>query len=211
MSIKNNEMQIVLTSLRKYIDNVGSDIRIPDIMFRRSLNETWFSDTLAWLLDPKSDDSLGVKFLEQFTEIIARKRSNSDLSYRQKLSHLKFGKSGTGRTVTGSNRFSFKNAREQHSMIYRVGFTVDIKKGDYDRLVSDGLRLLKRRRSRKEGLKMLISALSMGLTDPDADRLLWNIAKGFYLIGDQKNSRYYYAKLYHFHPDSIYSRRIKDL
>ena len=53
---------------------------------------------------------MGVKFSEKFTEIIARKRSNSDLSYKQKTSHLKFGKSGTGRTVTGSNRFSFKNA-----------------------------------------------------------------------------------------------------
>ena len=110
MSIKNNEMQNVLTSLRKYIDNVGADIKIPDIMFRRSLNETWFSDTLAWLFDPKSGDSLGVKFLEQFIEIIARKRSNSDLCYKQKISRLKFGKSGTGRTVTGDNRFSFKNA-----------------------------------------------------------------------------------------------------
>lgn len=97
-------------SLRNYIDNVESDIKIPDIMFRRSLNETWFSDTLAWLFDPKSGDSLGVKFLEKFIEIIAKKRSASDLGYKRKKSHLKFGKSGQGRTVTGINRFSLKNA-----------------------------------------------------------------------------------------------------
>jgi hypothetical protein len=104
------EIENSILSLRKYIDDVESDIKIPDIMFRRSLNETWFSDTLAWLFDPKSGDSLGVKFLEKFIEIIAKKRSSLALGYKQKKSHLKFGKSGIGRTVTGVKRFSFKNA-----------------------------------------------------------------------------------------------------
>lgn len=108
-----------------------------------------------------------------------------------------------------SIRFSFRNSRNQHSMIYRAVFTVAIKRGDYDRLVVGGLGLLKKRRTRTEGLKMLLSALSMGLTDPKADRLLWNIARGFALIGDHENSRYYYARLYHFYPESRYVRRIQ--
>ena len=108
--MKNNDIGYFALSLRKYIDNLDSDFQIPDIMFRRSLNETWFSDTLAWLFDPKSGDSLGVKFLEKFIEIIARKRSDSGLVCKQKRTHLKFGKLGQGRTVTGVNRFSFKNA-----------------------------------------------------------------------------------------------------
>ena len=94
-------------------------------------------------------------------------------------------------------------------MIYRAGFTVVIKRGDYDRLVKGGTQLLKKRRTRREGLKMLLAALSMGSTDPGADRLLWNIARGFSLIGERKNSRYYYARLYHFYPESRYSSKIQ--
>ncbi len=110
MSINNNEMKNCIKALTKHINNVDKDINIPDIMFRRSLNEAWFSDTLAWLFDPKSGDGLGVNFLNQFIELIAKKRSNSWRLCKQKSSHLKFGKSGKGRTVTGSSRFSFKNA-----------------------------------------------------------------------------------------------------
>lgn len=108
-----------------------------------------------------------------------------------------------------SIRFGFRNTRNQHSMIYRAVFTVAIKRGDYDRLVAGGLGQLKKRRTRTEGLKMLLSALSMGLTDPKADRLLWNIARGFALIGDQESSRYYYARLYHFYPESRYLKGIQ--
>jgi N-acetylmuramoyl-L-alanine amidase len=108
-----------------------------------------------------------------------------------------------------SIRFSFRNSRNQHSMIYHAGFTVTIKRGDYDRLVKGGSLLLKKRRTRTEGLKMLLAALSMGLTDPGADRLLWNIARGFSLIGDQKSSCYYFARLYHFYPESRFSSKIQ--
>lgn len=94
-------------------------------------------------------------------------------------------------------------------MIYRAVFTVAIKRGDYDRLVAEGLKLLKKRRTRIEGLKMLLSAYSMGLTDPKADRLLWNIARGFALIGEKESSRYYYARLYHFYPGSRYLKGIE--
>ncbi|MBN2039020.1 MAG: N-acetylmuramoyl-L-alanine amidase [Spirochaetes bacterium] len=105
-------------------------------------------------------------------------------------------------------RFSFKNSRGQSSMIYITGFTLEIKKGDYDRLVSEGIRYLNSWRSRKEGLKMLLSAYSMSTTEPDAGRLLWNIARGFKLIGDTVNSEYYYAKLFYFYPQSRFSKKL---
>ena len=110
MSVNENEIAKSIKSLRVYIDHRESKYKIPDIMLRRSLNETWFSDTLSWLLDPKSSDSLGVKFIERFVKIISQKRSKSELGYKQKISHLRSGKSGKGRLTTGANRFSLKNA-----------------------------------------------------------------------------------------------------
>ncbi|MBN2403598.1 MAG: N-acetylmuramoyl-L-alanine amidase [Spirochaetes bacterium] len=108
-----------------------------------------------------------------------------------------------------SIKFSFKNQRNQSSMIYSAGFTIEIKKGDYDRLISEGIKFLNTKVKQKEGLKMLLSAYSMGLTDPDAGRVIWNIAKGFNLIADKVNSDYYYAKLYHFYPQSKYAKNLE--
>jgi hypothetical protein len=108
-----------------------------------------------------------------------------------------------------SIRFSFKNQRHQSSMIYTSGFTIDIQKGDYKRLVNEGIRFLKYTKKRREGLKMLLSALSMATTDPDADRIIWNIARGFNMIGDRVNSDYYYAKLYNFYPQSKYAGKLE--
>ncbi len=108
-----------------------------------------------------------------------------------------------------SIRFSFKNQRQQSSMIYSCGFTIDIKKGDYKRLVTEGTRLLKYKGKYREGLKMLLSAFSMATTDPDADGLIWNIARGFNMIGDKVNSDYYYSKLYNFYPQSKYVSKLE--
>ncbi len=108
-----------------------------------------------------------------------------------------------------SLRFSFKNMLNQHSMVYRAPFTVAIRKGDYERLVKSGLRLVKRRRTVRKGLRMLLAALSMGLTDPNADELQWHIARGFSRIGDGQTSRYYYNRLHHFYPGSRYAERVR--
>jgi len=107
-----------------------------------------------------------------------------------------------------SIRFHFRNLRFQSSMVLHTPFTVEIKKGDYCRLIKRGKRLIKRKRTAREGLKMLLSALSMGLTGPEADTLLWNISRGFRIIKDYGNSEYYRKKLYYFYPQSKYSRII---
>jgi len=46
-----------------------------DTDFERYLSESWFSNTLAWLLNPKESHGLGVRFANEFVKTIARKRS----------------------------------------------------------------------------------------------------------------------------------------
>lgn len=106
-------------------------------------------------------------------------------------------------------RFYYKNSLNRSSMIFTAPFTVEIKQGDYSRLRNNGMLLIKERESAREGIKMLISALSMGLTDPGADKLIYEIANGFNLIGDRPNSMYYFEKIYYFHPESGYRERLK--
>ena len=101
-------------------------------------------------------------------------------------------------------RFQFRNLRSQSSMILNAPFTVKIKKGDYKRLSREGRRLIgyRSRWNITEGIKMLQSALSMDKTNPGADRLLYNIARGFYRTGNRAVSEYYYNKLFYFYPES---------
>lgn len=109
-----------------------------------------------------------------------------------------------------SLRFSFISKMGQPSMIYRTGFTVNIEKGDYDKLITDGAKKIKNRRTAKEGLQMLLSALSMGATDPGADIIIWNIAKGFEMLNDRPGANYFFARLYHFYPESRYNKNLKE-
>lgn len=108
-----------------------------------------------------------------------------------------------------SIRFQFKNARSQNSMVYSSGFVVEIKEGDCRDLADRGMKLVMKRKTAEEGLKMLLAAYSMSVTDPDADRIIWHIAKGFSMIGNRDNSEYYYSKLYNFYPQSRYARELE--
>jgi hypothetical protein len=47
------------------------------MLLTRCLNESWFSDTLAWLLDPKGSHGLGKKFADEFIKKIAEIRTNN--------------------------------------------------------------------------------------------------------------------------------------
>ena len=99
-------------------------------------------------------------------------------------------------------RFSFRNLRYQSSMIMKAAFTVQIQKGDYDKLVKQGRRMIRHRRTAREGVKMLMAALSMGLTDPEAGRIVADISRGFRITGDRANAEYYLKKLAYFYSDS---------
>jgi len=98
-------------------------------------------------------------------------------------------------------RFSFRNLRHQSSMILKSSFTIDINKGDYNRLVKKGEKLIRRKRTAKEGLKMLLSALSMELTGPSAKGVLRNIIRGFRTMGLKSQADYYSNISRNFYPD----------
>ena len=119
-------------------------------------------------------------------------------------------------------RFSVRNSRGQSSMIQRAEFATTIRQGDFIRLSGEGERLLSgkgrwiwRKKGRikrkilvadrsapREGLRMLLAALSMARTDPGADRLLWNIARGFRMIGEHDRADHALARLFHYYPQS---------
>jgi N-acetylmuramoyl-L-alanine amidase len=93
-------------------------------------------------------------------------------------------------------KFQFRNLKEQSSMILTAPFTVEIRPGDYKRLVTEGKKLIAGRRNAREGLKMLLAALSLGYADPGNEKLIRDIARGFTCIGDRVSADYYMNKLY---------------
>ena len=65
----------------------------PEVVLRTSLNEAWFSDTLAWLLDPSGSHGLGPAFAKRFLTALAwNRRYGSDGEYAQAATHLAYGK-----------------------------------------------------------------------------------------------------------------------
>lgn len=99
-------------------------------------------------------------------------------------------------------RFSFRNRNHNSSMVCSTGFTVEIKKGDYERLVKEGRRLVRTRRDVRRGLLMLLSALSMEQTGPEAPGLVKDIALGFRFMGLRAAAQYYEKSLNYFYPES---------
>ena len=90
-----------ISEVRGFIDATNRAAELPDVTLRRCLSEAWFSDTLAWLLDPKAGHNLGVRFVNEFLKRIARNRCSSEIAYARSGSHLKWGKKGPGRAPSG--------------------------------------------------------------------------------------------------------------
>lgn len=97
-------------------------------------------------------------------------------------------------------KFQFRNLREQSSMILTAPFTVEVRPGDRARLVSEGKKLVGTRRNAREGIKMLLSALSLGHADPENEKIIRDIARGFALIGDRASAEYYMNRLHMHYP-----------
>jgi hypothetical protein len=76
-----------------------------DVLLLESQSEAWFSNQLAWLLDPKGSHNLGVTFLQLFLKRIGEWRSAQKGSDR-KATNLKLGKGGSGK---GSTQFQLSN------------------------------------------------------------------------------------------------------
>ena len=82
------------------------DLENKEILLRRCFTENWFSDTLAWLLNPKGSHGLGVKFANGFLKCLAKNRTGN-IALKSRANMLKWGKSGVG---ISSLNFSLKNA-----------------------------------------------------------------------------------------------------
>lgn len=96
-------------SIKGLLSDYPLPFKDPDLMLKRCLNEAWFSNTLAWLLDPKGSHGLGVKFAREFLVRIAQIRSaDSNGKYATKASLLRWGKGGSG--TLANNGFSLNNA-----------------------------------------------------------------------------------------------------
>lgn len=84
------------------------NIEFKEIVLRRCFNEAWFSDTLAWLLNPKGSHNLGVKFANEFLKTIAKLRFDKEKNYQKRNTLFKYGKSKSHGVSVSS--FSLKNA-----------------------------------------------------------------------------------------------------
>lgn len=102
-------------------------------------------------------------------------------------------------------KFQFKNLRNQSSMVLNAPFTLDAHHGDYCRLVSEGTKLIRQRRKVREGLKMLLAALSLGYANPDNEKIILDIARGFAIIGDKINAELYVKKRAMLYPVKSFS------
>jgi len=90
-----------ISRIEAFLANTSLNIPHQDLVFTRCLNESWFSNTLAWLLNPKGAHGFGVRFIQEFMKTAARKRSSEDDKYHRKGSLFKWGKTGRGSSVTG--------------------------------------------------------------------------------------------------------------
>ncbi len=95
-----------LKEVEMFLSEHPLDLENQELIMSRCFNETWFSDMLAWLLNPKGSHKLGVRFLNEFLKLIARKRCEGS-QYSRKNTMLKWGKSGRGQSSSG---LSLKNA-----------------------------------------------------------------------------------------------------
>ncbi len=97
----------VVAKLGTALSQIGPEP--PDFVLQTALNEAWFSNMLAWLLNPKGSHGLGVAFCNEFVGLIARRRvdGSDDVTYARRATFLKWGKEGAGVGATG---FGFRNA-----------------------------------------------------------------------------------------------------
>ena len=95
-----------------FLDQHHIDLDDPYLILKRNFNEAWFSNMLAWLLEPKGSHGLGTGFIEAFLKLLAKKRSNAEDGYARSESLLKWGKEGPGSTISGLSLGNASAARE---------------------------------------------------------------------------------------------------
>ena len=105
------EVAAICERAGRVLEDIEGEAPFPRRLRRIGLTETWFSDQLAWLLDPGGTHGLGARFAEELLKIIARRRTYSDREgndYKRRGSFLKWHRSGAhGTRATG---FRLRNA-----------------------------------------------------------------------------------------------------
>lgn len=129
----------------------------------------------------------------------------------EKLSDAKVRVRYGKRIYPGTHRLQFqcKNGNHQSSMVYTLPFTLEIHRGDFEKLIKEGRKRMRKASSRVEGLKMLSAALSLDPTGPKADALLFELAEGFRKYGDKAQAQYYRERLFYFYPQSRLREKIE--
>ena len=93
--------------LRSKLDEIEGGLSSKKYRLSLSSHEDWYSDSLAWILDPRGSHGMGVEPLKEVVKLIAQKRSDQSLDFERRASFLKFGKEGYGVAASG---LSLKNA-----------------------------------------------------------------------------------------------------
>ena len=92
-----------------------------DILLSQANSEAWFSNQLAWLMDPKGSHGLGVVFLQNILKTIGKKRNLTlGKSSKRRRSKLKFGRGGIG---VNSSKLKLSNCS-----IFREFHLADLKR-----------------------------------------------------------------------------------
>ena len=130
--MKTDDLPSLISQIEGIISKVKAEGSIDSVLLKRNMNENWFSDTLAWLMDPQDKDVGGVGFIEEFLKVIAIKRHDSKKNVPRK-NFLKYGKAGTGRPVIGKNRFALSNA----AVIREFYLSGNVKRGSVGTLHCD--------------------------------------------------------------------------
>ena len=73
--------QNIINKIDNFLSQNKLEITRKDLVFKRCFNEAWFSNTLAWLLDPKGSHKLGVSFANEFLKTIAKIRTQDSEKY----------------------------------------------------------------------------------------------------------------------------------
>ncbi len=90
-----------------------------------------------------------------------------------------------------SLRYRFKNLRGQSSMTHDAAFALPSQPGDRERLIREGAALLGKQGQKREGLAMLLSALSHGIAFDGIEDLFRSIIHGFNALGNAPQAAYY--------------------
>ena len=117
----------LLRRVRTLLDDAAVGGKPDEITLRHALNETWFSDALAWLLDPRGDHGLGVRFLRGFLKAVAKERCREGGGYARRVSHLRWSTNpGRGQRATILRLANAASFRE----FYLAGGAKRSKRGD---------------------------------------------------------------------------------